>query len=182
MCIFCLVWVRRRGVEGGLTLAREARILIRGLGCAGFFLLKKKKNQDGGALQDRWTDGPRRPDRDGRVVADAEVVPDRVGLHAREDQTLQRLVAKAGGEQVRAWDDGVSPGTYYSYHGKRTVCHVVGAQAVERYTDHRDANSIWSIGEVDLLEEVRLRVEYLGQHVSKFISLSQRRARHAHFG
>lgn len=53
MCIFCLVWVRRRGVEGGLTLAREARILIRGLGCAGFFLLKKKKNQDGGALQDR---------------------------------------------------------------------------------------------------------------------------------
>ena len=45
-------------------------------------------------------DRPRRPAREGTIGADAEVVFDRVALHARDDQTPQGTVAKASSEHV----------------------------------------------------------------------------------
>jgi hypothetical protein len=71
----------------------------------------------------------------------------------------------------------------YSYHnGRRTVGHVVGAEAVEWYTDRGGGKGRRSRGEVDLLEKVGLRVEYLQPYMSNFPFLSERLARHAHFG
>jgi hypothetical protein len=55
----------------------------------------------------------------------------------------------------------VSARIYNCDDGRRTVGQVVGAEAVEWYADHGGSKGRRSPGEVDLLEKVGLRGEYL---------------------
>ena len=83
---------------------RVARRPIRGPGCVGvLFSLGLHEVRSG-------SDGPCRPERQG-VIGDAQVVPDRVALHTRENQILQRAVAKAGCEHIRALGNGMDDGS-----------------------------------------------------------------------